>query len=59
MVKKEKSLNKIKENLINNKKNIIKIDKKELVTTIIVFILAIILGFIIGKFLFETVYGKI
>ena len=59
MLKKEKSLNKIKENLINNKKNIIKIDKKELVTTIIVLILAIILGFIIGKFLFEAVYGKI
>jgi len=64
----EKNLKKQKVNLKNHKINKnnrneyikkIKIDKKELIITIIVLILAIILGFVIGKYLFEAVYGKI
>lgn len=33
--------------------------KKEIIITIIVLVAAIILGFLIGKVLFEAVYGKI
>lgn len=36
-----------------------KINKKELVITIIVLIASIILGFIIGKSMFEALYGSI
>ena len=37
----------------------IKIDKKELTITIIVLVLSVVIGFIIGKELFESFYGKI
>lgn len=33
--------------------------KKEIIITIIVLVATIILGFLIGKVLFEAVYGKI
>lgn len=33
--------------------------KKEIIITIIVLVAAIILGFLIGKVLFEALYGKI
>ena len=38
------------------KKNKIKVDKKELIVTIVVLIAAIILGFIAGKALFDAMY---
>ena len=38
------------------KKNKSKVDKKELIITIIVIIASLILGFLLGKALFEAVY---
>ena len=40
-------------------KNKIKIDKKELIVTIVVLLAAIVLGFLIGKELFEVMYGNL
>lgn len=37
-------------------KNKIKVDKKELIVTIVVLVAAIVLGFFIGKALFEAMY---
>lgn len=42
---------------MKNKKT--KVNKKELIITIIVLVAAIILGFIVGKELFDAVYGNI
>lgn len=39
-----------------NKKNKSKVDKKELIITIVVLLVAIVLGFFIGKALFEAMY---
>ena len=39
-----------------NKKNKPKVNKKELIVTIVVLIAAIILGFIAGKALFDAMY---
>lgn len=41
------------------KKNKTKTSKKELIITIVVLVAAIILGFIVGKELFDAVYGNI
>ena len=35
------------------------INKKELIVTIIILVLSVIIGFLIGKELFEAYYGKI
>ena len=40
------------------KKNNVKLNKKELIITIVVWLGAIIIGFIAGKFLFDVVYGN-
>ena len=37
-------------------KNKIKVDKKELIVTIVVLVAAVILGFIAGKALFDAMY---
>ena len=39
-----------------NKKNKTKVDKKELIITIVVLLVAIVLGFFIGKALFQAMY---
>ena len=41
------------------KKKKLNINKKELIVTIIVLVLSVIIGFLIGKELFEAYYGKI
>lgn len=41
------------------KKNKIKINKKELIITILVLVLCIILGIFAGKALYEAMYGTI
>ena len=41
------------------KNNKFKMDKKEIVITVGVLLGSVILGFIIGKNLFEALYGKI
>lgn len=41
------------------KKNKTKTSKKEIIITIVVLVAAIILGFIVGKELFDAVYGNI
>jgi len=41
------------------KKDKVKIDKKELIITIIVLVVAIVLGFFAGKALYEAMYGAI
>ena len=38
------------------KKNKIKVDRKELIITIVVLVAAIILGFLLGKNLFDSLY---
>jgi len=38
------------------KKNKVKVDKKELIVTIAVIIGALILGFLLGKALFDAIY---
>lgn len=38
------------------KKNKVKVDKKEIIVTVIVLVAAIILGFIFGKALFDALY---
>ena len=35
------------------------INKKELIITIIVLVLSVVIGFIVGKELFEALYGNI
>lgn len=39
--------------------NKVKIDKKELIITIVVLLLSIVIGFLFGKGLFEALYGQI
>lgn len=41
---------------MKNKKNKPKVDKKELIVTIVVLVAAIVLGFIAGKALFDAMY---
>ena len=41
------------------KKKKLNINKKELIVTIIVLILSVVIGFLVGKELFESFYGKI
>ena len=41
---------------MDSKKNKPKVDKKELIVTIVVLLAAIVLGFFIGKALFEAMY---
>ena len=38
------------------KKNKVKVDKKEVIVTIVVLVAAVILGFIAGKTLFDALY---
>lgn len=38
------------------KKNKVKVDKKELIVTIVVLVAAIVLGFIAGKAMFDALY---
>lgn len=42
-----------------DKKAKAKIDKKELIITVVVLLVAIIVGFIAGKAIFEAFYGNI
>lgn len=42
-----------------DKKTRLNTNKKELIVTIIVLILSVVIGFLVGKELFETFYGKI
>ena len=41
------------------KKNKLKINKKELIITIVVLILCVVVGFFAGKALYEAMYGAI
>lgn len=43
----------------NIKKDKSKINKKELIITVVVLILSVIIGFIIGKAMFDALYGNI
>lgn len=47
---------KIWRNIMANKKKKVKVDKKELIVTIVVLVAAIIIGFIAGKALFDAMY---
>ena len=42
-----------------DKKNKLNVNKKELIITIVTLVLSVIIGFIAGKALFESFYGKI
>ena len=44
------------EEVMANKKNKSKVDKKELIVTIIVLAASVVLGFFVGKALFEAMY---
>ena len=41
------------------KKEKIHTNKKEIIITLVVLVIAVIIGFIAGKFLYEAVYGTI
>ena len=44
---------------MKNKKNKFKMSQKEIIITIFVLVGSVIIGFIIGKNIFEALYGKI